>query len=209
MLVVWAGMLVVHSSAVTSLDSHISTTVVAHRSPSLNALMKVATWMGSWVALLAATVLLIVLAWTGRVPLTWLVIAIIAWAGESLCVALAKQIVQRPRPPPDLRLVTAHGWSWPSGHAAAATLIYGTLALTLRHVGAKGILQAAAWIIAGVAVATVAFSRVELGVHWMSDVVSGIVFVSVWLWITTRLFRKLVLSPELPSCPSCVEYLAF
>ena len=39
----------------------------------------------------------------------------------------------------------------------------------------------AGWLTAGLAVAATAFSRVELRVHWTTDVIASVVFVTIWL----------------------------
>ena len=116
-----------HSSSVNAFDRHVTSVVVAHRSPALNAIMKAATWLGSWVALVATGILLMVLALRRRLPVAAVVLVVVAWAGENGGVTLAKHVVERDRPPQDLRLVSAHGWSWPSGHTAVALLVFTTV----------------------------------------------------------------------------------
>ncbi len=44
------GEFVVHSHAITDVDRHITNWVVDHRTPALDATMRVVTWIGSWVA---------------------------------------------------------------------------------------------------------------------------------------------------------------
>jgi len=61
-LLIAAGVGVTHSSSVNAFDRHVTSVVVAHRIPALNAVMKAVTWLGSWVALVATGILLVVLA---------------------------------------------------------------------------------------------------------------------------------------------------
>ena len=105
-LLIAAGVGVVHSSSVNGFDRHVNSVVVAHRTPALNEAMKAVTWLGSWVALVATGSVLVVLALRRRLPMVAVVLAVIAWAGESGGVTLAKHVVERDRPPQELRLVS-------------------------------------------------------------------------------------------------------
>lgn len=93
-------------------------------------------------------------------------------AGQVLNVGL-KHVFERPRPVVPEPLVHLTTYSFPSGHAVAATLLYGVLcALVLRQVRSPG------WRIATIAgaiamVLLVSFSRVYLGAHYASDVLAG------------------------------------
>ena len=187
-LLIAVGVGVRHSGWVNAFDRHATSVVVAHRTPVLNAVMKAVTWLGSWVALVATGILLVVLVLRRRLPRAAVVLAVVAWAGENGGVTLAKHVVERDRPPQDLRLVSAHGWSWPSGHTAVALLVFTTLALVVAAIAPRSEYRAPAWVLAAFAVAAVAFSRVELGVLWITDVIASIVFVGAWLVVLFALF---------------------
>ena len=182
------GIGVVHSSTVTAFDHHVTSSVVAHRTPALNAAMKAVTWLGSWVALVATAVLVVVLVLRRRLALLAALLAVVVWAGEAGAVALAKRVVERPRPPLHIRLVTAHGWSWPSGHTATAVLVFAVLAVVLTHLFPSGAVPVASWVVAIVAIVAVGFSRIELGLHWTTDVMASLVFVTLWLLVAIALF---------------------
>jgi membrane protein DedA with SNARE-associated domain/membrane-associated phospholipid phosphatase len=88
-----------------------------------------------------------------------------------LAVDAIKDSVDRPRPPNAPEDV--HGAAFPSGHAAYS-VIYSWLALTVVVRLRPGITNGSAVIVAGVAITVVVgLSRMYLGVHYMSDVVSG------------------------------------
>jgi len=187
-ILIAVGFGVVHSSTVAAFDRHVTSTVVTHRSPVLNSVMKALTWLGSWVALVIAGVVVLVLAVRGRLVWLAVVFAVLAWAGETGGVQLAKHVVARQRPPEKIWLKTAHGWSWPSGHMAAAVVVFTVLALVVTHVFSSRATLIAAWTFAIVAMALVGFSRIELGVHWTTDVLASFVFVSLWLLAIVTLF---------------------
>jgi undecaprenyl-diphosphatase len=191
-LLIGIGEIVVRSSAAAAFDRHITSMVVAHRSAGLDAAMKAITWLGSWVALVAAGVLLAILAAIRRVPVLAVILAVLFWAGESSGVTLTKNLVQRARPPQAIWLVTAHGWSWTSGHAGAAGVVFAVLALTVCYLTARRPIRVAVWGAAAVAVAAVGFSRIELGVHWTTDVIASVVFVGLWLAITVAVWAAIV-----------------
>ncbi|MGW4473444.1 phosphatase PAP2 family protein [Nonomuraea sp. NPDC004354] len=136
----------------------------------------------------------LLLLWTDALgPATWriVVIAIAAWliwkgrlgagawaltvivAGGLLGEAL-KIVIDRARPAFPDPVATAVGMSFPSGHALTATLGAGVIVLLLTpRLRGRPVLLVLAWGIAAFLVLSVSYTRVALGVHWVSDVVAG------------------------------------
>ena len=81
---------------------------------------------------------------------------------------LAKQLVDRPRPPDSL--LHAAGTSFPSGHVAYAGATAVALVLLYTRPGTH---RLAWWTLAALAVAGIAWSRTYLHVHWLTDTVAG------------------------------------
>ena len=96
----------------------------------------------------------------------------------------------------DIWLKTAHGWSWPSGHAATAALVFAVLATVVTQILCSRVTRVATWVAAAIAVAAVGFSRIELGVHWTTDVLASLVFVSSWVLVIFTLFSSELRDPQ-------------
>jgi undecaprenyl-diphosphatase len=84
------------------------------------------------------------------------------------------------RPRPELAYVHLDTYSFPSGHAAGTTAIYGVLLLLVARGRARRVqLACAAALI--LLVAAVGFSRLYLEAHYLSDVLAGISVGVAWL----------------------------
>lgn len=169
---------VFQDARVTAFDDAVMSWVVSHRTATLNKIAVDITALGSGtlVALFSMTaffVLIVVRDERGALHL------LLAMAGSTLMIAGLKGFLARPRPFGH-RLVEAGGYSYPSGHAVSAAVLYVTLALVgSRHF--KG--PAYRHILITLAVAAtvlVAASRVYLGVHYPTDVTSGSALGAGW-----------------------------
>jgi undecaprenyl-diphosphatase len=152
--------------------------------------MKAVTWTGSWIATFGVAVVAGVFTWRRRLRVLALVAVLAAWFGELLAVTLTKAVVQRPRPPEAFGLVVAHGWSFPSGHTANAIVVFVTdAALVSTFVRQRNALVLT-WAVAVVVTALVGFSRIELGVHWTTDVVASLAWTTCWLLVLVKILGR-------------------
>jgi undecaprenyl-diphosphatase len=106
-----------------------------------------------------------------------------------LNVAL-KVLMQRPRPQLHEPLVHLATFSFPSGHAVASTVFYGVMcALVFTHARSRAVRSAAA-LVAVAMVLLVAFCRVYLGAHYLSDVIAGVAVGIACLAVAQRWRRR-------------------
>ena len=98
--------------------------------------------------------------------------------GQSVLVNGIKHSVDRARPDVS-QLSGFSGPSVPSGHAAAAAACFACFALVLSLNRARPV-RILLWSVATGAAASVAATRVLLGVHWLTDVIAGVLL--GWAW---------------------------
>jgi undecaprenyl-diphosphatase len=115
---------------------------------------------------------------------------------------LIQVIVHRHRPFRHSEFLDLGGYSFPSGHTMAATLLYGLLAVFAILVWKGWHWRILAILGAILAIALVGFSRIALGAHYLTDVLGAIVGGTSWLILcmivvewTRR--RRLVAEPEI------------
>jgi undecaprenyl-diphosphatase len=100
--------------------------------------------------------------------------------GGGIVDTIVKVGVGRPRPKVEEPIVEAFGNSFPSGHSMAAVVCYGALLLVFMPLMSNRVrnVAIAAYI---TLVLAIGFSRLMLGVHFISDVLGGYVLGAAWL----------------------------
>lgn len=104
-----------------------------------------------------------------------------AVAGITVLVPILKSVYERARPDLGTVIPLPHSYSFPSGHAATAIVLYGALGLILAE-RASSRLHAVEWLVGAALVAlAVGTSRIVLNVHFVSDVAAGFAVGIAWL----------------------------
>ena len=160
-------------------DARIAQWFHEHATPGLTRAMADISWFHTWpIALIASGFLLYLL---GRREWIWAIFSLCAVPGGMALNSVLKVAFHRQRPTLSGLSTALQTYSFPSGHALAATVLYGVLAAyairSLRSRAAKAGVAAVALAI----VVLVAFSRIYLGVHYLSDVLAAFVEGVAWL----------------------------
>jgi undecaprenyl-diphosphatase len=159
-------------------DLPIQDWVEAHRTQGLDTFFLTMSRFGSTMVVLSAGAVLAALSW-GKCRAVSIAI-VVAALGRPLLESVLKIVVGRDRP--DLeRMVNGHGPSFPSGHVMAAVALYGLVPLVVALFTRSRLLWWLSSAVSGFLIASIAASRVYLGVHWTSDVVGGLLLGSFFL----------------------------
>lgn len=116
---------------------------------------------------------------------------VIVMFGEAALDAVTKLAVGRDRPMFDHPVASAAGKSFPSGHALGAVVAFGLVVVLLARR-----FKVATGVVGGVAVLLVSYSRLALGVHYVSDVVGGWLLGVAWLVLAVWLCGDRLLAPS-------------
>lgn len=85
---------------------------------------------------------------------------------------ILKHIIRRERPP-HLRLIKEGGFSYPSGHAMISIALYGMLIYIVNKNIKNKYLKIILTIILSLIILGIGLSRIYVGVHYPSDILSG------------------------------------
>lgn len=169
-------------------DAAVAAALAAGRADGLTAFFSMITNLGEvWFCIFAASLICLFLYASRQqkfVPELF-VISI----GSALTVWTLKLFFALPRPVDPIALMTVDSFSFPSGHSAAAATLYGFLLWMMLGTGKTDRLRT---LFAGAffaIIVLVGFSRLYLGVHYLSDVIAGYVVGFIWVTLGVALAR--------------------
>jgi len=109
-----------------------------------------------------------------------------AFTFPVLLVELLKRFYALPRPP---GIEMLQGYAYPSGHATLATATYGFLAILLAR-DVRPAYRLAIYSSASLLILLIAFSRLYLGAHWLTDVTGGMLLGLAWTALLGIAYRR-------------------
>lgn len=139
------------------------------------------------IVILAAAILFLLVRGKKYVEGIWLTCNMVVIGG--ILNPLLKIFFSRERPSL-VHLVTETSKSFPSGHAVASMILYGTVIFILPKLMEEKSLRLMLQIVLGLLILFIDVSRIYLGVHFPSDIVGGSALALAWLLFTYPILDK-------------------
>jgi membrane-associated phospholipid phosphatase len=190
---VGVGLLIVHvfePGALGDLDRRVAHWFADRRTPRLNDLGQIGSSLSDALTLTPAIVatsvvfLVCVRRWNESL---FLITAILL---EKAVFVTTTLIVGRDRPPVTQLDGAPPTSSYPSGHVAAAVVFYVVVAIVITWHTRRVWLRALAWLVAVACPLAVALSRMLLGMHYLTDVVVGVVLALICIVVGASLTHR-------------------
>jgi membrane-associated phospholipid phosphatase len=164
----------------THVDTRFANWLHDHATPGWTSFFEKVTWLGNvpvWVTVASAAALVL---WRKGLYAE-LQLFVLAVVGTQVLTYGLKLGFERERPFFPDPLATESSYSFPSGHSSMSLAVYGTLGyIVARHASTRG-RQLAALAAAAILVLLIGFSRLYLGVHFLSDVIAGFSLALAWI----------------------------
>lgn len=172
-------------NTVTDLDVDVAERLAGARSEGRNDVAHWAAFMSGTSTKVVVSVVLVVAVvvrwrrWTEALLIT------ISLVFEASAFIVVTQLVGRSRPDVPRLLDSPVDSSFPSGHVAAATVYLAVVVIVFRHTRAVWA-RVAAVVVVGTVPVAVGIARMYQGMHFLSDVVAGVVLGLVTLAVCAR-----------------------
>ena len=170
-----------------AVDSAVLLTIGKTRTPWLTIAAVDVTALGSitLVVLFSAFTLVVLLVLRDRLGALQL---LAASAGAGVLTLMTKNIIERIRPEEAQQLIVVSGFSYPSGHSVSTSALYLTIAIIAGRYVQKAGARTAIFLAVSAVLIMVGASRVYLGVHYATDVVSGLSLGAAWALLLAGMF---------------------
>jgi len=166
------------SAPIVAIDERLNNLLLLFRSDYYINIFLWITNLGRAQIIVSLMIILSLIFWLFKKK-TYLIGAWLSLIGSSSLSALSKLAFHRDRPL--FPVYTETNFSFPSGHATVAVAVFGFIAYFLFKNTKRIIFRIFIILGALLVIAAVGFSRIYLGVHYLSDVLAGYLLGLLWL----------------------------
>lgn len=170
---------VVNRDPLVAIDDAINRYLAAHSDATFTTAMRLVSYGGGKAMLIVTAALALYLLWRRRLADTLMVA--LAVGGGELMALLLKGIFGRPRPLIVDPLEALRSYSFPSQHAMGSMVFFGLCGYLIVRDTRSWRWGVGAIVAVPLIVGLIGFSRMVLGVHYLSDVLAGYAAGIVWL----------------------------
>lgn len=153
------------------------------RTDNLLKIFKLITKFGDWYTLIIIS--LAFLIFDGKKTFKYISINLVT---VTFFNQVFKFLFQRPRP--ELNILDATGYSFPSGHSMVAMAFYGYLIYILLKTNHSNKYKVTGTVLLFSIIMLIGFSRVYLGAHYVTDVLAGFALGIIYLIVFTFIIKK-------------------
>ena len=176
---------------VLTIDQLVVDNISAIRTDNLTSVIKIVTYLGQFVVLYLICIVVCVILSIKKDKTSAIFVAS-SLVVSSILSTIIKYVVRRPRPVPTI--MTNVGYSFPSAHSMLSLALYvSILVVAFKYVKPRWarILLTLAVIILEV---TIVFTRLYLGVHYLSDCLAGLMIAGAIIPIAYYITHKKIQS---------------
>ncbi len=163
---------------IKNIDQFANQWVQSIRSPELTKIMYFFTSIGKFYPMVIMSIILFTILILKRKK-EYIASFFAAMPGGYALLSLMKYLIGRPRPPDALFKVP--GYSFPSGHAMMSTIFFLFILKVFSSDFKSSFFRTIFIILTITFPIAISFSRLYFNVHWLSDIVGGIIIGIFWL----------------------------
>lgn len=174
----------IFNNNIIKLDNLTHSYILNIRNNSLTNIMKIITNIASSITLITLTILLIIIFKNKKIPLYISLNLIFSFTSSQI----AKLIFTRDRPL-GINLIEVSGFSYPSGHSMVSMAYFGFITYLIYKYCKNKKIKIISIITLFTTIILVGFSRIYLGVHYLSDVIGGFLLAIIYLIIFIKIIN--------------------
>jgi undecaprenyl-diphosphatase len=190
---------VIDSEAIVAIDQEVTHFLFTARNQMVGQIFYLISYLGSQKgSIIIGAIVSVILLKQGRK--TYFVALWLVLLGVGLSVRYGKLIFHRVRPA-DVGFYEETNFSFPSGHSTTAMVLFGMISYFLIR-NSTSRRQRILFLLLGLTIILlVGFSRIYLGVHFLSDVLGGYLLGATWLILGITVIEWLSYKKELKNIP--------